>query len=185
MWRSYSLVEKGELSHAAPESALLDSREWVVVRLEITDVHTARSLLLLALLAATAQGAEVYRSKNADGTVTYSDRPTSDTSEIVTTIAAPHTQGAPAHTQAGARPNGNTPPEAAAPPAPLPPGPNATELREQRQKNCDIAKEREQRYELSRRLYRTNDKGEREYLDDKAVAEARAKAAQDVKDWCG
>ena len=37
---------------------------------------------------------------------------------------------------------------------------------------------------MSRRLFKTNDNGEREYLDDKAIAEARAKAAQDVKDWC-
>ena len=50
---------------------------------------------------------------------------------------------------------------------------------------CEIAREREQRYTVSRRLFRTNAAGEREYLDDAAVAEARAKAAADVKDWCG
>jgi hypothetical protein len=33
-------------------------------------------------------------------------------------------------------------------------------------------------------LFRTNAAGEREYLDDAAVADARAKAAADVKDWC-
>ena len=159
-------------------------------------MQTARSLLLLALLATAAQGAEVYRSKNSDGTVTYSDRPTSDNSEFVPTMQGPRTAGAAQtaaaqRTRSGAQPPApatpRTPdvaPEAAAAPAPLPPGPNAAELREKRQKNCDIAKEREGRYEASRRLFKTNDKGEREYLDDKAVAEARAKAAQDVKDWC-
>ena len=40
--------------------------------------------MLLALLAAAAQGAEVYRSNNPDGTVTYSDRPTNANSELVT-----------------------------------------------------------------------------------------------------
>jgi hypothetical protein len=150
--------------------------------------------LLLALLAAAAQGAEVYRSKAKDGSVIYSDRPENDKSEFVTTVQGQRVGGAqqatPARTArpgaqaAGTRPAGSAP-EAAAPPAPLPPGPTSAELREQRQKNCDIAKEREQRYEVSRRLFKTNEKGEREYLDDKAVAEARAKAAQDVKDWCG
>ncbi|MEO8464023.1 MAG: DUF4124 domain-containing protein [Gammaproteobacteria bacterium] len=146
------------------------------------------------MVAAAAQGAEVYRSKSADGTVTYSDRPTSENSEFVPTVQAPRNGGAqatPARTRPGAqdapagprRPEGA--PEAATPPAALPAGPNAAELREKRQKNCDIAKERESRYEVSRRLFKTNEKGEREYLDDKAVAEARAKAAQDVKDWCG
>ena len=134
-------------------------------------MQTARCLVLLALLAAAAQGAEVYRSKAKDGSVIYSDRPENDNSEYVPTVQGPRAPEAA--------------PEAAAAPAPLPAGPTAAELREKRQKNCDIAKEREQRYEVSRRLFKTNAKGEREYLDDKAVAEAKAKAAQDVKDWCG
>ena len=156
-------------------------------------MQRARCLVLLALLAAAAQGAEVYRSKNPDGSVTYSDRPTNDHSDIIT-VQSPHTGGAqataaqrtprPGAQDATPRP-ADSAPEAVAPPAPLPPGPTAAELREKRQKNCDIAKEREQRYEVSRRLFKTNAKGEREYLDDKAVAEAKAKAAQDVKDWCG
>ncbi len=148
--------------------------------------------MLLALLATAAQGAEVYRSKNSDGSVTYSDRPTNDNADVIT-VQSPHAGGAQAAAaqrtprpgaQTAARP-ADSAPEAAAPPAPLPPGPTAAELREKRQKNCDIAKERVDRYEASRRLFKTNAKGEREYLDDKAVAEAKAKAAQDVKDWCG
>lgn len=158
-------------------------------------MQTARCLLLLALLAAAAQGAEVYRSKAKDGSVTYSDRPENDNSEFVPTVQSARATGAqttaaqrtqrPGAQNAAARPADSSAPEAVAPPAPLPPGPTAAELREKRQKNCDIAKEREQRYEVSRRLFKTNAKGEREYLDDKAVAEAKAKAAQDVKDWCG
>ena len=54
------------------------------------------------------------------------------------------------------------------------------ELREQREKNCETARERSDRYTLSRRLFRTNAAGEREYLDDAAIDEARAKAAADV-----
>jgi 2-oxoglutarate dehydrogenase complex dehydrogenase (E1) component-like enzyme len=149
--------------------------------------------VLLALLAAAAQGGEVYRSKNSDGSVTYSDRPTNDNSEYVTTVQGSRAAGAQTtaaqRTRPGAQNAAPRPPdpapEAAAQPAPLPTGPTAADLREKRQKNCDIAKEREQRYEVSRRLFKTNEKGEREYLDDKAVAEAKAKAAQDVKDWCG
>ena len=78
---------------------------------------------------------------------------------------------------------------AGAPQAPetptLPDGPPSAKLRAERQKNCEIARETQERYTLSRRLFRTNAVGEREYLDDAAVAEARAKAAADVKDWCG
>jgi len=151
-------------------------------------VQTVRCLVLLALLATAAQGAEVYRSKAKDGSVVYSDRPENDNSEYVITVQSSRAAGAQAATARTSRPGARAAgaaPEAAAAPAPLPPGPNAAELREKRQKNCEVAKEREQRYEVSRRLFKTNDKGEREYLDDKAVAEAKAKAAQDVKDWCG
>ena len=76
-----------------------------------------------------------------------------------------------------------TPPQAPGIPT-LSDGPSAARLKAERQKNCDIARETQQRYTLSRRLFRTNAVGEREYLDDAAVAEARAKAAADVKDWC-
>ena len=81
-------------------------------------------------------------------------------------------------------PRSSAPPQAAADPAALPEGPSADALREQRAKNCGIARERQERYSLSRRLFRTNAAGEREYLDDAAVAEARTKAAADVQDWC-
>jgi hypothetical protein len=152
-------------------------------------VRTARCVLLLALLATAAQGAEVYRSKNADGSITYSDRPTNDNADVIN-VQGPHANAAaaqrtpaPRTAAQGAAGRAATAPEAPAQPSPLT-GPSSAELREKRQKNCEIAKEREQRYELSRRLYKTNDKGEREYLDDKSVAEAKAKAAQDVKDWC-
>ena len=154
-------------------------------------MRTARYLVLLALVAAAAHGAEVYRFKNPDGTVTYSDRPTNDNADVIN-VQGPHANAAsgqrssaqrtaPQNTASRAAPAAA--PEAPAQPAPLT-GPTSAELREKRQKNCEIAKEREQRYELSRRLYKTNEKGEREYLDDKSVAEAKAKAAQDVKDWC-
>jgi hypothetical protein len=158
-------------------------------------VRTARWLLLLALLGTAAQGAEVYRSTAKDGTVVYSDRPENDNAEYVTTVVPTHantaatprpaTPGANPASPAAARPNAASAPEAPNAPAPLPPGPTAAQLKAERQKNCEVAKERQQRYEVSRRLFRTNAKGEREYLDDKAVAEARAKAAADVKDWCG
>jgi hypothetical protein len=137
--------------------------------------------LLLALLGTAAHGADVYRTTAPDGTVSYSDRPQGADSEFVysATPRGPRTGPAPQPGQQAAA----TPPEAPAVPT-LPEGPSAAELREQRQKNCEIARERADRYTLSRRLFRTNAAGEREYLDDAAVAEARAKAAADVQDWC-
>ena len=140
--------------------------------------------LLLALLGTTAYAADVYRSKAPDGTVIYSDRPESADSEFVYS-ATPRAQ----RTQQGSAPSrsggaaASSPPQAPATPT-LADGPPSAQLKAERQKNCEIARETQQRYALSRRLFRTNAVGEREYLDDAAVAEARSKAAADVKDWC-
>lgn len=143
------------------------------------------STLLLALLGTAASAADIYKSTSPDGTVAYSDRPLGANAQFVSS-AAPR-EARPAAAPVGEPENAGAPealPEAPAAPT-LPEGPTAAELLLQRQKNCEIAREREQRYTVSRRLFRTNAAGEREYLDDAAVAEARAKAAADVKDWCG
>jgi hypothetical protein len=144
----------------------------------------ASAALLLAVLGTTAYGADVYRSTAPDGTVSYSDRPQGADAQFVlatrptpTSATTPAPAGSPANTAQSA-------PQAPATPT-LPEGPSAAELREQRQKNCEIARETADRYTVSRRLFRTNAAGEREYLDDAAVAAARAKAAADVQDWCG
>jgi hypothetical protein len=150
------------------------------------NLRIAHGTLFLALLGTAAYGADVYRSTAPDGTVIYTDRPQGTDSQYVTTTnpttARPAANAPPARTPGAA----NSP--AALPEAPgnptLPEGPSSNELRDQRQQNCAIARERLDRYNLSRRLFRTNAAGEREYLDDAAVADARAKAVADVQDWC-
>jgi hypothetical protein len=146
--------------------------------------RTVYATLLLAVLGTTAYAADVYRSTAADGTVSYSDRPQgADAQFVLVTGATPRTPAQGSSTAgAGSAPEA---PEAAAPPAPLPDeGPTAAQLRLERQKNCEIARERHERYTLPRRLFRTTAAGEREYLDAAAVAEAREKATADVQDWC-
>jgi hypothetical protein len=150
------------------------------------NVRIAHGTLFLALLGTAAYGADVYRSTAPDGTVIYTDRPQGADSEYVTTTN-PTTARSPANALSARAPGAAGGP-AALPQAPgnptLPEGPSSDELRTQRQKNCEIARERLDRYNLSRRLFRTNAAGEREYLDDAAVADARAKAVADVQDWC-
>jgi hypothetical protein len=150
------------------------------------NLRVGPTTLLLTLLGTTAYAADVYKSTAPDGTVIYSDRPESADAQFVysATSRAPRTQPAAAPTRAeNAEAAAAAPPQAPDVPA-LSEGPTSAQLRAQRQKNCEIARETQQRYTLSRRLFRTNAVGEREYLDDAAVAEARAKAAADVKDWC-
>lgn len=149
------------------------------------NLRIAHGTLLLTLLGTAAYAADIYRSTAPDGTVSYSDRPQGADSQFVSSAAPRAPRTAPASAPAPAE-NAAADPGPEAPAAPtLPGGLSATEMRAQRQKNCEIARERLDRYTVSRRLFRTNEAGEREYLDEAAVAEARAEAAANVEDWCG
>jgi hypothetical protein len=154
-------------------------------RAEITNVRIAHGTLVLALLGTAAFGADVYRSTAPDGTVSYSDRPQGADAQFVLATSTPGQRStAPAAQTRGAAASNVGPATAHGIPT-APQGPSSAELKAERQKNCDVAREVEARFNLSRRLFRTNAAGEREYLDDTATAEAKAKAAQDVQDWCG
>jgi hypothetical protein len=176
------------MHHEERGGSLLDSRGRIRRGHTIMNLRIVPGSLLLALLGTAAYGADVYRSTAPDGTVSYSDRPQSADAQFVFSAASRGPRTAAVTPAAPAQPAGPAAapeplPEAPAAPT-LPEGPSAAELRAERQKNCEIARERADRYAVSRRLFRTNAAGEREYLDDAAVAEARAKAAADVQDWC-
>jgi hypothetical protein len=147
---------------------------------EIIDVRII-ACTALALLAGAASSADIYRSTDAQGNVSYSDRPQGTDSEFVF-VAVPRPASTPPRPRAeAARPadEGTDGEEAAAEPAPREP------TAEERASNCEIAREREQRYAESHRLYRSLPNGEREYLNDAEIDEARARAAADVGTWCG
>jgi hypothetical protein len=138
--------------------------------------------VLLATLALPLCAAEVYRSLDAHGNVVYSDRPALgaervfvSTPRISSTPRQPVTSD-PATTQSpqpevlsGQIRVERTPAEVAA----------------EKERNCVAARERADRYSISQRLFRTLPNGEREYLSDAELDEARAKAEADVANWCG
>lgn len=143
-----------------------------------------RFLALLLLFATPSlHGETVYRWVDADGNVQYSDRPMTSAAQPVTVRVTPPS---------------NSPRPQRATPAPRPATPedgddsDATEESEesaaqaaaQREQNCEIARERLQRYVQSRRLYKALENGEREYLSDAEIDAARARAQADVESWC-
>ena len=136
---------------------------------------------LLALVSTVLHGAEVFRSTDANGNANYSDRPQgNDAVPVFIATPRPATPAPTAPQRANSRATAATTaaeqPAAAAEPA------EATA--EERAKNCSIARERLQTYTVSHRLYRTTESGEREYLNDGEIDEARARAAADVETWC-
>jgi len=152
-----------------------------LVSLQEADAVRAISIVTIALLATTAlQGAEVYRTVDDDGNVSYSDRPIGDNAEAIeietrTPLVATAQQGsgsagAAASTDATVQRERREP--------------TPEERAEDRAANCTVARERVERYTISRRLFRPLPDGEREYLSDADSDEARARAAADVQEWC-
>lgn len=179
------------MSHAERGRALVDSwRLSLPGTPETIKVRTTRWALVLALVGTVAHGAEVYRSTDANGVVSYSDRPEGSNALPVTVVAprpgrpgnpiAPH----PAQNEAGAQQAAAKPGDPAASPGQERVEPTAAEKAAERAKNCQTARERQQKYAVSHRLYRTLPNGEREYLNDGEIDEAKARAAADVETWC-
>lgn len=64
---------------------------------------------------------------------------------------------------------------------------NKAELDAQAKKkelNCATAKTNYQTYSQGGRIYKTNEKGEREYVDEKGLAEGAAQAQRDMQEYC-
>ena len=157
---------------------------------ELDAKHVMRSLLLLSLLVATQVAATtVYRTVDREGNVYYSDRPEGgDTQELTIRTQQQPSASAPAasaseasnEAESGgakqvAEPAGPTPEQLAA---------EAERQAKQRAENCEIARDRAQRFAISHRIYRPLPDGEREYLSSEEIDEARARAEADVQEWC-
>lgn len=140
------------------------------------------ALIVLATLPALA--AEVYRSIDERGTVVYSDRPRSEGEELISVdtrrgSARRAVEAEPAAASAAAA---GTTSETLS--VEVRRDPTAQELAADRAKNCAVAQQRADQYRASHRLFRNLPNGEREYLTDAELSEARAKAEADVAAWC-
>jgi hypothetical protein len=152
-----------------------------------------RALLLTLALAATAVGAgEVYRSVAPDGTVIYSDVPEGPNAEPIY-VAVPRAASQPAPRPvvrtastgpASPGQSGQAPAAASQAAAQSSGVAKALPTAEDRAKKCETARQRAESYGAAHRLFRTLPNGEREYLSDAEIDEAKAKAAADVEASC-
>ena len=138
---------------------------------------------LFSIVAIPLMAAEVYRWIDDEGNVIYSDRPTNAAGIELVIIEGPRvaTQSASAATtQRAPRVAANQPAvsEVTTERERVEPTP------EERAQNCATAEQRSETYDVSHRLYRNAPSGEREYLNDAEIDEARARAAADVATWC-
>ena len=143
--------------------------------------------MLILVGAVAAHGAEVYRSTDANGTVRYSDRPLDENAKPIFVAAAPRSRSS-APSQAS-RPNAEQAKEDGAKPRDPNNGVQAetttpAQQAETKAKNCQVAKQRQASYSEAHRLFKTAPNGDRQYLSDSEIDQARVRAEADVHTWC-
>lgn len=138
---------------------------------------------VLLVLPVTALAAEIYRSVDANGRVVYSDLPDGAAERVTVNVPTPAAADRPAAPRAEAS---ESPSEAAARPpgAQIPRPSTPEEIAADRARNCEYALQMQATYSTAHRLFRTGPDGERVYLSDDELSQARTKAESDVATWC-
>lgn len=142
-----------------------------------------------ALALSAAASAAVYKWVDAQGNVHYSDRPPSeDTQAQVISVASRPTGHDRVAVRSGADQNQR---QSAAPGDSQQKAEKATQqavnadVAKSRAKQCEEAKARYQTAVDSHKLYKMGKNGEREYLSDAELSQARLDARRSVDESCG
>ena len=149
-----------------------------------------RIVLTCAIAAMTvsmgAMANEIYKWTDADGNVHYEDRPSGAATEERLDLTYRSTDRGAVQARVKSRVDAQTAREEAkstAAAAEQEAADNAA-AEQQRRERCDQARARLESYLQARRLYRTDDNGERVYLDDAQSQQARQKAEEQIAEFC-
>lgn len=148
-----------------------------------------QALALLLTLALTALGTtaagQIYKWTDEEGNVHFTDKPVVEEAERVA-IQSRRTN--PERVQATVQARADAAAKAAEEKAAATPqGPTEEELQarlEERAKKCATYRERLQRFVQSRRIYREDENGERVYLSEEEMQEARETVENQVQEYC-
>ncbi len=138
----------------------------------------------LAFSGAALSG-DIYKWTDEDGNVHYEDRPTGDQVELVAFTRSTDSSAVRAsidarHANEAARADKRSKRDETAQEAA-----DAQLAADQRVKKCEDSRTRMETYLTSRRLYKEGEAGERVYLDDAQIMDARADAQEDIQKYCG
>lgn len=144
------------------------------------------SLVILFALAGGIGASEIYKWTAPDGTVHYGDRPAENVEaeqlDIESRPTDPARIAALAEQRAEARRESRQAEQAAAAEEPTPE--EERRRQQEREEQCTMYKERLQRFTRSRRLYREDENGERVYLTEQEMQEARDRVQDNVEEFC-
>ena len=147
----------------------------------------ALSCAVLALtMASGAMANEIYKWTDADGNVHYEDRPTGAETEERLDMTYGRTDRSSVQRRVKARTDAEASRREAASVAAASKQEAADNAaaEEARAAKCERSRARLESYLQSRRLYRTDENGERVYLDDTQRQEARQKAEEQITQFC-
>lgn len=152
-------------------------------------IHSFTATLVTgALLYTAAAGAsEIYRHIDADGNVHYGDRPTGDRTEELLVIVSRRSDPDAVQARIDAQQTENARREEARSER-LEAAQAETQARAaaaERAAQCEQHRMRLQTYTESRRLYREDENGERDYLDDNAREQAEQQVRDLIDEYCG
>ena len=147
----------------------------------------ALSCAVLAMtMASGAMANEIYKWTDADGNVHYEDRPTGAETEERLDMTYGRTDRSSVQRRVKARTDAEASRREAASVAAAAKQEAADNAaaEEARAAKCERSRARLESYLQSRRLYRTDENGERVYLDDTQRQEARQKAEEQITQFC-
>lgn len=148
--------------------------------------YTALLTLLVATATSGAAASEIYKYTDTDGNVVFVDRPSGQPSEERLDIISSRTNDAAVRANVQARLDRQTEREAARTRA-AEEAQSAAETAaeaEKRAEQCASYRARMETYLQSRRLYREDESGERVYLDEQQMLDARAKLQEKIQETC-
>ena len=146
---------------------------------------TALALLLAITVTGTVFASEIYKWVDEQGQVHYGDRPTGDTTEERLSIRSQPTDPEAVKNQVQARLAAQE--TTAETMANESQGPSKEQLRaeaQEREQKCVTYRDRLERFTYSRHLYRENENGEREYLDEEEMQAARDQVQDQIDEYC-
>ena len=150
-------------------------------------IIAALQLSLGVAFAQSGDSSMVYKWVDDDGIPQYTDRPPMDVDAQSTGIVSKRTNPAAVQARVDRQSDSNAARsqrrEEEAEDAAAAEDERMANLK-QREENCKQARQQAETYETSRRLYRPLPNGEREYLTDEELDNARADARASVREWC-
>ena len=145
---------------------------------------TVFAAALAIVVAGPALANEIYKWTDADGNVHYEDRPTGQPTEERVALTYKRTDSAAVQARVDARRETRAARQEARSQQDEDEQ-TAAEQRAEREQKCAQYRAKLETMVTSRRLYREDENGERVYLDDKQMQDARQRAEELVAEYCG